>query len=713
MKKILIVLLTFGILYADIYSGKVTDKQTGEPLINANVVVIGEGKGASSDLDGNFFIANLDPGSYTLSVSMVGYKSDTVQISIPKDKYGNFSLKQDVKTFQPVVVTANRQKQNLQDSPVTITVVEQDEIKSQIAQRMDDVMRNAPGVTMNRTSVSLRNCSGFTYGVGSRVLIMIDGIPMLSGDTGEPKWDAIDAGSVKQVEIVKNSGSALYGSNAMGGVINVITRDPEEGVHYNVDVDFGVWDEPYYPEWRWSDKTRIFHNISVGNTYKKGPLSTYLTVTSKMDDSYRQADDSERIGVVGKLKYADNAKTDYMLYVNLAYEDRGQYLDWLNTEHALETDPNTWDDRVYSSKLSIAGLHNYRDIEKKKFVTTKAYTFLNHFDSKEYDQENPYRLLRRFASSSKSGLDGQISFAGSEHNRLTTGAELSVATVNSTIFDARYGFGGAAYIQDELTHLHPLVFSLGGRFDFFTVEEAKNYFQFNPKAGLVYHLAENIALRSSVGSGYRVPTLAELFTELKVAGLVEISPNPDLDAEKSYSAEIGGNIITRTTSFDVALFSNWYTDMIEPLLQEGSSSQAKFENITKARVSGTELTATWNKSPFSLSANYLYTQSHDIDNDRKLPYRPDHSVTLRGQVSYFRDIAAVNASWRYKSERLYSLYPDAPSVPEKVLDVGHSLNFGKYYFNFKVNNVFQYHYSEAEKGIEDIRNYVVSAGLRL
>ncbi len=700
-----------GLLFGNIFSGNIVDEKTGKPLVGVNVVVIGEGKGASSDLDGNFFVPNLEEGSHNISISMVGYRSDTMTIVMPDETFHRIALAQDVKTFQPVVVTANRQKQNLQESPVTVTVLEQEDIKSQAMQRMEDVLKTAPGITKNRESMSLRNCSGYTYGVGSRVLVMVDGIPLLTGDTGQPKWDAIDAGSVKQVEIVKNSGSALYGSNAMGGVINVITKDPEEGIHFKVETDFGIWDEPYYEEWRWSDKTRMFQRYSVGNTYRRGPLSTSLTFTTNFDDSYRQTDHSYRGNLLGKLKYATSARTDYLVHMNVAYEDRGQYLDWLNTEHALETDPDTWDNRIWNRKISLAGIHNHRNIEKKYFVTTKAYTFVHDFDSQEYDSENSSDMKHRWATTSKSGIDGQINFANMENQSLTTGAEVTAATVNSTLFGARYGYGGAVYVQDELSHLHPLVLSAGGRFDFFTVKDAKSYYQFNPKAGLVYHLAENIALRSSVGSGYRVPTLAELFTQVRVAGLVEIRPNPDLNAEKSYSAEIGGNIITRSVSFDVALFSNWYNDLIEPIVDEGSTSQGQFKNIRSARVMGTELTANYNRGPFTLNVNYLYTSSDDLDNDKPLPYRPDHNFTINGKIRYFRDIASISGAWRYKSKRLYSLYPDAPSVPEKVLDLGHSLNFGKYYFNFKVNNVLQYHYSEAEKGIEDIRNFVVSAGV--
>ena len=705
-------LLLVNFCFGNIFSGKVVDED-GDPLINANVVVLGEGKGGSTDLDGNFFIANLEPNTYTLVVSIIGFKTDTTQIQIPKDTYRKFILKTDIKTMQPVVVTASRQKQNLQDSPVTITVVKEEDIKSQVAWRLEDVLRKAPGVTMNRYSLSLRNCSGFSYGVGSRVLIMIDGIPNLSGDAGDTKLDAINPALIKQIEIVKNSGSALYGSNAMGGVMNFITKDPEEGMHYTVNFDFGVWDEPYYESWKWAEDTRTFYGLTVNNTYKKGPLSTSFALTTKSDESFKQGNTSDRLGITGKIKYILNAKSDYFVITNLTYEDRGQYLDWINTEHALETDPATHDDKVYSSKYTLAGIYNYRDPEKKQFFTSKLYTFVTDFNSTEYDLDNPTEIKRRYGTSSKTGLDAQISFTRFENHNLTTGAEASIATGNSTMYDTRYGFGGAAYVQDELTRLHPLIFTLGGRFDFFTVKDAKAYYQFNPKAGMVYHLTENIALRSSVGSGFRVPTLAELFSDIRVAGLVEIKPNPDLDAERSYSAEIGGNIITRSVTFDAALFSNWYTNLIEASIDEGSTSRGKFRNITKARIMGTELTLGIMKAPVALNINYLYTTSDDTDTDVPLPYRPDHNFTVSGKLYYFREIASVNCDWRYKSKRVYALYPDSPAVPEQILDLGHTLSLGKYYLTFKVNNVFQYHYSEVEKGIEDIRNYIVNIGFSI
>ncbi len=708
---VILMFCLFGItsLMSHTFTGNVVEEDSGEPLAGANIVIVGEGKGASCDFDGNFFISNLEEGTYTMIISRVGYKSDTVIISIPDDVFHKIKLKSHAQTMQPVIVTANRTKQNLQDSPVTVTVLDKTAVDDAKAYDVKDVMKNAPGVTMSQESIALRNCSGFSYGVGSRVLLMVDGVPMLAGDSGQIKWDALGLTHIKQIEMVKNAGSALYGSGALGGVINIITEEPKNGSHFHVSTDVGVWDKPYYEQWRWSDETRLFHSINIKHTNTwNDKWSSVFSLSEKMDDSYRMIDYSKRASLFGKVKYAPDASSDFTFSANGSYNDHGQYLDWKNVVEALSVPEEERDDRIFSRRLNVNAIYNDRNIDKKRFITVKAHSFIDDWDSRQYAADAENNLERLYASSSKSGISSQISYNSSDEHHFTVGGDLNLSTVESILYGERIGYGAALFAQDEIKAFDPFKLSIGARGDFFDVPTGKTYYMLNPKAGLVYQAADNIAFRSSFGTGYRVPTMAELFTQVTVSA-AEIRPNPELEAETSYSAEIGGNILLPWSTFDVALFSTWYDDMIEPKADEGTTT-ARFVNLDRSRVMGTEITLNLQAKFGSLSANYLYTDSKDIDTGEKLSYRPDHNVNISGRLKYTENLS-LTAAWRYKSDRTFELYPNSPSVPEKVLDIGHNFDFGDYYVTLKVNNVFQYHYSEVEKGIAPIRNFVISAGM--
>jgi len=541
---------------------------------------------------------------------------------------------------------------------------------------------------------------------------MLDGIPMLSGESGDIKWDALPINHIKQVEIVKNAGSALYGSNAIGGIVNIITDDIAKN-RYSADLTLGIYDEPYYPEWRWSNKTRIFHSASgeISHLFNKWALTA--RISEKQSDSYRQLDQFSRFDSFIKAKYRADDNNDLAITANVAYEDRGRYLSWLDIEHALEVDSLELNDRVYSSKIFISAIYNSRKPARKYSSTLKSYIFFTDWNDRSFNSDDN-RYERSFSKSSKSGLEYSFNLAHIDRHFFTAGAESYLATVNSTFFDNRLGLGGAIFAQDEISILEPLTCSVGGRLDYFNVEDANQYLQFSPKLGMVVRMKDNIALRSSIGTGYRTPSMAELFSDLTVAGLLRILPNPDLKAEKSITTEIGGNIITTYGIFDIAVFSSWYDDFIEPKSIEESESEYKFQNIEDARVYGTELSFSLYHRIIDFSASYQYTRSEDLKLNEKLPYRPEHIASLSANLKYYKNFS-FNAGYRYKSEKDFILQPTkgySPSVSEKVLDIGHNVNFGRYYINIKVNNVLQYHYSEVQYGIEPIRHYVISTGVR-
>ncbi len=699
-------------------SGKVMDKNN-EGLAGANISVVGTELGASTDLTGEYNIVDVPAGIHKLRVSMMGYESEIQDVTVTKDTEINFWLGEKAFVSQPIIVTGSRTQQRLQDSPVSIGVVDAEQIAERNFLTADEAMRFVGGVSMSDDQVSIRNSTGYAKGVGSRVLVMIDGVPVLAGDTGEIKWDAFPLGQIKQVEVAKSASSALYGSSGGGGVINFITKKPSERGVYSIKSEFGVWDKPAYEVWEWSDKTRVFHTIGLEHSRQVGDWGIILSVEEKQDQSYRQTNDFHRGQFFGKAvcNFGDVSKLSFLL--NGAYEDRGGGLEWKGQSAALEVDSTHLDDRVWSSKLQFYAIYDGSADGGKRFWNLKGYA--NYYSWFDRISDETGGFDEHYSKSMRAGFDGQYTFTPIKDNRFTIGAETFGTTIDANIFGRRSGFGGAVYAQDEITALYPFVTTVGVRGDLFRVNpsddyEGELYGQVNPKIGFVYHITDNLAARLSGGSGFRMPTMAELFTEIRVAGLINVRPNPYLNAEQTYSGEVGINWFSGKQMLDIAGFFNRYQNMIEPI--QVIASQAQFLNIEEASIFGGEATLRFNFGDISrwmvgdevadilsstdVSANYVYTKTSTY-----LPYRPQHTILLSANVNYWKH-GTIIFDGRYRTKPELGFYITDDVVDQKVYDIAHNLHFDMWALQLKVSNLLNYNYIEIERNLAPIRSYSAS-----
>ncbi|MHB8338181.1 MAG: TonB-dependent receptor, partial [Ignavibacteriaceae bacterium] len=336
--SILFIFLAVALLKAQTFeiSGIVSDT-IGNPLNGANIIVEGSNLGTATNFMGSFSIKGLKAGKYSLKVSNVGYST----LSVPDLQITDKSLKLKLVLREvaiqsdQVVVTASRYKQKISDLPVSAEIIKSDLFVKKDITDLADALRYAPGVNMVDDQISIRGSSGYSRGAGTRVLMEIDGIPYYTGDTGDIVWEAIPVTEIDHVEIIKGAASSLYGSSAIGGVVNVITKNISSTPSTYVKTSFGFYDKPAYSIWDWSKELRTYTGLTLSHSQRIGKLGISFTLSRLADMSYKQSGFYTRyIGFI-KGNYNFSPVSSLMFFVNSLNQDDGNFLYWKDSRNVL------------------------------------------------------------------------------------------------------------------------------------------------------------------------------------------------------------------------------------------------------------------------------------------------------------------------------------------------------------------------------------------
>jgi len=241
-----------------VIEGIVVDSED-QPLSSANIYLQGTVRGAASDEQGYFRINNIPSGQYILVVSVIGYqlKELPLEVSGQPVRVGKIMMEAVALQSHPIVITASRYQQKIQDVPASIGNVSMKDLENRNSVTIDKALQYVSGLTLTGGQLSIRGSSGYSRGVGSRVMMLVDGIPYLTAATREANFVSIPIQQVDRIEIVKGAGSALYGSSALGGVINVINKKIETEPQLSFRTYGGLYAKSYYPEWQWTAATRF------------------------------------------------------------------------------------------------------------------------------------------------------------------------------------------------------------------------------------------------------------------------------------------------------------------------------------------------------------------------------------------------------------------------------------------------------------------------
>ena len=510
--RILIILLFVSIVLINAQSKSLTGfvrNEDNQSIEGANVVLIGTDLGSATDEDGKFQIANVNFGRYDLQISFIGYKKLTITNFVFDEEYETqtFMLTKDVIETEDVIVSTSKYEQKLEDVTVSTAIIKPEVFAKKNITQFDELLRYVPGVNANIEQISIRGSTGYSKGTGSRVLAAIDGVPIYTGGTGEIVWEMIPLTDIERVEIIKGPASSLYGSAAIGGVINIISKKASDKPLTHFKTFGGAYDEPAFEEWKWSDKTRTFYGLYLTHSNRAGKLG-YTVSLNKFDNAgYRESDFMKRHIAYLKLDYEIDKNQSLAFIANYLDMNRGNFLYWKDSRNTLIPSEDTKDQRVESDRefVSLIYDNNFSDRFSAKL---KSSFYRSKFEGIALEVTSATSNLFR------NEIITQYKF--SEDFLVIPGVEFSTADIKSNLFSNTDYYSLSGFFHSEFKGIENLSIDFGVRYDFIKLDTLDGANAASPKLGLNYKFVDNLILRSSIGTGFRAPTPSEVFIAVDI-----------------------------------------------------------------------------------------------------------------------------------------------------------------------------------------------------
>jgi iron complex outermembrane receptor protein len=287
MRQILLLLCLFlPVIIFSQTKGKVIDSETNEPIVGAKIVS-STGEKKMSDANGDFQLST-STVPFTVIVSMPTFLTDTVQVQ--RDTILVIRLEVELKKIDAVVVTASRRSQRIEDVPISMEILKPALINNKGITDLEQAVDQSPGVYAMDGQVSIRGGGGYSYGAGSRVLLLWNGIPMMSPDVGDAKWNSIPMENASQIEIIKGASSVLYGSGALNGIISLNEMEPDKKGTFSAKIQSGIYCDPKRESLKWWTKNPTFHMFDVYYGKMKNRFGYTLSANGFTNQGFRKGE---------------------------------------------------------------------------------------------------------------------------------------------------------------------------------------------------------------------------------------------------------------------------------------------------------------------------------------------------------------------------------------------------------------------------------------
>lgn len=529
-------------------------------------------------------------------------------------------------TLDEMVITATKTEKNIRDVSSAVTVIDRARIESTAASTVDQVLRGVPGLYASRMDPSSPNRIAQTYTRGlpgnGRTLVLIDDVPMNVGYDSQVDWSQLGTIDVDRVEIVRGAGSALYGNHAMGGVINIITKNITPGFHGRVDSEYGSM-----------ETIREAGLASYGGERTKAQVSTsYLE-----SDGYNMWRQDTTVPLAGRAK-TGTRKTN--VSSKLTHEiDSNNILDF-NFSYLSDVTTGLYTIANYmpQDREQYLGSARYKHLGESSDTTVLAYSRIGRMDADSADSLARSILYNGFFDDMETGLRAQTSHYIGNHQKVTLGGQYSDTRLTMTnIYPATPGRLQAVdgnvrlsgvFLQDELV-FGDLNINIAGRWDYWqtegsfadtdrTVSGQGNWGErtkdsFSPKGGFSYKLTDQLVARGSIGESFNTPDLSQMYANSQRSGINSFG-NPFLTPETAVSSDLGleyyfGHVgyIKATLYHTSAEDFIGTTNVIYGCTRSCNTTKSNYEGV---RAQGAELEGMWKATDFmTLYASYTKNES--------------------------------------------------------------------------------------------------------
>lgn len=668
------IVLTVRMSIAGMIAGKVTSAETGKPLHGANVYVAGTSFGAATISDGSFQIDNLASGAYTLKTSFMGYQNHSQKVKVQN----NSSIRVHIKLFESVInmdavlVTATRTEKALKDVPALTQVITHRQLQTTGAMTVQEALDELPALDFapdrHGPNISM-------HGLGPKyVLFLIDGERMAGEVKGNIDFSRLNTADIERIEIVKGASSSLYGSNAIAGVVNIITRDVQKALELETHTRASKYNElslggsvGFRRKWM-SSKTTITHKSSDG--YDLHPASINRTIEEYNDLSVKQTftyTPREKLTIRAgggyfvreKLEARRTLRNKYPKYYDLSMNIGAEYK--LNPRLDLEA---SWYYDNYDTKDVMMLLDEER----------RTYQNLN----------NTGRILTRYSISND--------------HMLITGFELMWDKVFSTRI-----FGENHKAQDRTLFMQDDI-QLGTKWKTVPGFRLNNHSEygthFTPSLSLMFQ-ALPINLRATYARGFKSPTLKELYFNWDHGGGGPyVYGNPDLKPETSDYVSVSAEYIASRVNGSISLFHTDLRDMIDSRPERGDPNVNYYGNVAKAMTQGIEALLKLDIGRgFVFSGGYSFVDTEDKTTGRPLYGRALHSGSTileyrNPSIGFFANMRAKfvgQKNWGEETDKQTGEIITYKQNPHTIWRFTATKNILSYFrFMVGIDNIFDY-----------------------
>ncbi len=722
-------------------TGHVVEAETGEHIPYVNIQIKGTSIGAVSDASGHFMLTNLPLGETTVVFSMVGYKTVEYGVILLEDKSIEIkiSMREESELLDQVVVTANRYESKKREAVSIVSVISPLQFETTSSNSMADVLDFQTGL---RVEMSCGNCGVPQLRInglsGQYSQIMMDGRPIFSSLASVYGLEQVPAGMVDRVEVVRGGGSALYGSNAIGGVVNIITKEPVRNslnLQNNTQLIGGkTWD--------------VSTNLNGSFVTSDSKLGVFLFGVLRDRGAYDHDNDgfseipelkSSTLGMRSFFKTSTYSKLVAEYHYVTEKRRGGNKLDL--PEHEADI-AESLQHGIHAASLKW----DYFSPDERHFLST--YASLQHIDRNSYFGTN--QDLNAYGQSEDLTAVVGAQYRFHMYNCLFMPADLSagfeysynnlrdqILGYNRDLRQQVHLYGG--YVQNEWKN-DVVSLNVGVRLEKHNLIKAPIA---SPRVNVRYTPIKPIVLRASYSTGYRAPqTYDEDLHVGAVGGEVSlISLDSDLRPEKSHSASLSVDWAQSFGKFDVTLLAEGFFTQLNnvfALVEQGYDDKGNLlllrTNQKGARVGGINFeTNMAYRKYFSLQLGYTYQQSRyiepfkwsddpDIVPQKRMFRTPDHYGFFTAKGTPVRNFDII-LNGKLTGPMLLEHYAGYVPEDEQVLsptffDLGVKLAYTiplyRLYdleINAGVKNIFNSFQPDIDKGVNRDAGYIYGPAL--